>query len=123
MGDKRHRRGVVVQALGHAGLTGKDQAAPSCAVSGVALADVCFEKLLIRRPVFEQDGYHLASVFERARVAGKDVFQIVFADSAGFHTGIGNDNHLRPGAGRQDRTARRRSWKRGLAFSWMTLLR
>src|SRR5271156_4814595 len=29
VGNKSHRRRVVVQALGHAGLTGKDQAAPS----------------------------------------------------------------------------------------------
>src|ERR1700733_12570434 len=35
MGDKRHRRRLVVQALGHAGLAGKDQAAPSRTVRGV----------------------------------------------------------------------------------------
>src|ERR1700733_3539928 len=76
VGDERHCRRVVVQALGHAGLAGKDQAAPSRAVGGVALADVRLEKLLICRPVFEQDGHHLAAVFERGRVAGEDVFQI-----------------------------------------------
>src|SRR5258708_104520 len=75
MGDKGHRGRFVIQALGHPGLAGEDQAAPSRAVGGVTLADVRLKKLLIRRPVFEQDGHHLASIFERRRVAGEDVFQ------------------------------------------------
>jgi hypothetical protein len=46
-----------------------------------------------RSPVrLKQDGHYLASVLERGRVAGEEVFQIIFAYSAGVYAVIGDDD-------------------------------